>query len=108
MSIGGEKRLGEVEGKHWDRFAGVVRRDPQDVRDRARRLAAAIPEAFAEAIGELPRSAADRDIAAQVVPRLRALAEQTVRGLSGTRRVSGRVVRPYLTELQRSRQGAGR
>lgn len=101
MSIGGEKRFGEVEGKHWDRFAGVVRRDPEDVRDRVRRLAAAIPEAFAEAIGELPRSAADRDLAARaVVPRIRALAEQTVRGLAGSRRVGGRVVRPFLTELE--------
>lgn len=99
-SIGGEKRFGEVEGKHWDRFARIVDRDPPDIRNRVRRLAAAIPGAFAEAIDELPPSPDRQLMADQVLPLIRALDEQTVRGLSSSRRVGGRVVTLFLSGLE--------
>lgn len=101
MAIGGEKRIGEVEGKHWDKFAGVVGRDPDDVRARVRRLAEAIPEAFAQAVSELPESVEGRELVeSEVLPRIRALDEQTVKGLAVSRRVGSRVITPLLDTLE--------
>lgn len=97
QSIGGEKRLGEVEAKHWAKFAGVVRRNDAWVLDRVEHMAQAIPPAFEAAIEELDTNLEGRTLLADVVlPNVQALAKQTISGLTTSRRVDGRVVTPFL------------
>ncbi|GAA4625915.1 type II toxin-antitoxin system HipA family toxin [Cellulomonas oligotrophica] len=99
MSIGGEKRFGEVEGRHWDKFAGVVGMPAQDVRDRVQDLATRLPDALADAVRPLPDSPDARHLRARTVPAVLALVEQTLRGLTESRHVGGRVVSLWMDGL---------
>lgn len=101
MSIGGEKRIGDVEGKHWDRFAAVVGLHPDAVRERVLRLAEDVPAAFGQAIAEAPAGEDARFMADVVLPNVEAVCRQAVRGLTGSRRTArGRLVTPFLSTLE--------
>ncbi|HEY8720910.1 type II toxin-antitoxin system HipA family toxin [Pengzhenrongella sp.] len=52
MSIGGERRFGRVERRHLEAFAAATGQDAVALVDRTRELAAAIPEAMANALEE--------------------------------------------------------
>ena len=102
MSIGGENRFGEVEARHWHKFASSCGMPAEQVDQMVRDLAAAIPDAMGDAIREVPADAQDRRVLTeQVHPRVRRLCEITVAGLDRSRRVEGRVMRPVMDELQR-------
>ncbi|MFC0712989.1 type II toxin-antitoxin system HipA family toxin [Cellulomonas biazotea] len=107
MSIGGERRFGEVERAHWDRFATVVGRPASRVRDRVAELARAVPTAVADAIAEAPASADATYLRKVVQPAVEALGARTVAGLSSSRRIAGRVVQPFLETLERSTSPSG-
>jgi serine/threonine-protein kinase HipA len=101
MSIGGEKRFGDVEGPHWDRFARVAGREPEAVRERVAVLARSLPDAFVRAVDELPDSGDAQHVRAVVLPGVVAVCRQAVNGLTGTRRTAdGRLVTPFLSTLE--------
>ncbi|GII97848.1 hypothetical protein Slu03_02260 [Sediminihabitans luteus] len=101
MSIGGERRFGEVEAKHWERLARAVGLDPEQVRRAVRQLAASIPEGFADAVAELPpRAVGATMLREDVLPRIAALAKRTLTGLDCSAREAGRVTRPFVSELE--------
>jgi serine/threonine-protein kinase HipA len=100
QSIGGEKQFGEVETKHWKKFAGVVGRSDSSIRDRVEHMANAVPRAFEEAIDELDNNLDGRTLMTDVVlPNIQALANQTIAGLTTSRRVGGRIVTPFLDTI---------
>ncbi|MEP7765533.1 type II toxin-antitoxin system HipA family toxin [Sanguibacter sp. 25GB23B1] len=100
MSIGGEKAFGEVEAKHWVRFAKVVGQPEEAILQRVRSLAESVPDAFRDAIRELPRSEEATFLSAVVLPSIAALDAQTVTGLTSSRRTGGRVVVPFVRTLE--------
>jgi serine/threonine-protein kinase HipA len=101
MSIGGEKRFGDIEGKHWDRFARVVGRDPEQVRERVRDLAAGIPAAFDAAIDHAPATDDVPFLRDVVLRNIEAVSRQKVHGLTASRRTpEGRLVTPFLRTLE--------
>lgn len=53
MSIGGEKRIGRVTEHHWARMANRAGVPPERLLARVRELAHDLPDAFADAIGEM-------------------------------------------------------
>lgn len=99
QSIGGEKRFGEVEERHWRRFATATGTDVGWVLDTVGSLAEAIPDAMSDAIAELPVSAAGRTaMLREIQPRITALARQTLWGLHH-RRHEGRVTDLWFDSL---------
>ena len=102
MSIGGENRFGEVEARHWDKFATACGLPGEKVVGVVRELAGRLPDAMADAVRAVPATVQDRAVLTeQVHPRVRRLCDITVAGLDGTRRVDGRVVVPALEEVER-------
>lgn len=100
MSIGEEKRFGEVEGTHWERFTKVAGRAPELIRSRVVDLAQRLPDAFRDAISELADSPDTAYLTNVVLPNLAALDAQTLSGLHHSRRTDGRVVTPFLRALE--------
>ncbi len=100
MSIGGEKRFGDVEAKNWRKFAGIVGQEEDRLLARVSELADVIPRAFAAALDELEPDTPGREALRQVaLPLLETINAQTVRGLTGTRRVAGRIYVPFMDTL---------
>ncbi|MGC5166760.1 type II toxin-antitoxin system HipA family toxin [Luteimicrobium sp. DT211] len=100
MSIGGEKRFGDVEAAHWRKFAAAAGVDADWVHDRVAALATAIPQAFAAALDELPDDVEGlADLRAVTLPAIAAVDAQTVAGLTRTRRVDGRVLVPFMDTI---------
>ncbi len=98
MSIGGERRFGDVERGNWEKFARATGLPPGQVIDWVDELAISIPPAFEQAASEV--DAPDADFLAGTVARnIAAVAEQTRKGLSSTRRTGGRIVTPFLQTL---------
>ena len=80
MSIGGENRFGEVTGHQWAKFAAVAGLDSPQIIDDVKEMSAALPDAFAAAIDELPADTQGIDIAKnRVLPRLVSFAAHTRR-----------------------------
>lgn len=98
MSIGGERRFGDVERGSWERFARVLGLPPSRVIDWVDELATAIPPAFEQAAAEVATPDADF-LAGTVARNIAAVARATREGLISTRRVGGRVVTPFLQTL---------
>ena len=101
MSIGGEKRFGDVEATHWEKFAQVCRQPVERVRSRVAELAERLPDAFEAALGEVSGAAGERALRSQTLPLVAAVCEETARGLTRSRRVAGRLVTPFLDEFDR-------
>lgn len=106
MSIGGERRFGDVERTHWERFGRVVGLRPEQVVSWVDELTTTLPAAFERAAQEVDGPDAEF-IAAQVVPAVAAVAAQTAAGLSATRRSGGRLVTPFMATLGQPRAAAG-
>lgn len=78
-AIGGERRIGEVTGRNWDRFARILGLDPQWVRTRVAELATTLPQGFARAVDELDPATPGLDtVGGLVLPRVEALATHTL------------------------------
>lgn len=108
MSIGGERRFGDVERSNWEKFARVLGLSSAQVIDWVDELATAIPPAFEQAAAET--DAPDSDfLAGAVAANVAAVAEQARSGLASTRRSNGRVVTPFMETLsgQQGRAPAG-
>jgi len=95
MSIGGERRFGDVEGRHWDRFAAACGLPATTVRQWVAELGEALPDAFAQAAAET-NTDETQFIVDTVLPNVTAVCHQTVRGLTETRHQGDRVVVPFL------------
>lgn len=109
MSIGGERMFGEVETKHWERFATLVGQPVDAILQRVRSLAESMPDAVRDAIAEVPRSKDTAYLTDVVLPNIAALDAQTLAGLTSSRRVAGRVGVPFLRTLEAaSAPGDGR
>lgn len=94
-AIGGERRIGEVGGHHWDRFARLLGLDPTWVRTRVADLAVSLPRGFARALDELDPSTPGLDtVGGVVLPRVEALAERTLDLLDDTHTSTSAPVRP--------------
>lgn len=105
MSIGGEKLFGEVEAKHWSKFAGIVGWTPDRVMGRVHQLATAMPDAFEDALGEVPAKTSGLKALTDItLPALRELGKQTIAGLTGTRRTNGRIIQPFLDTIRGARR----
>lgn len=108
QSIGGEKRFGEVEERHWTRFAAAASVDADYVLTAVRDLAQRIPDAVHAAISELPTTAVGRDsLLGDVLPRIAALDVQTLAGLKN-RRHQGRVTTTWFDSLQPAGRSSAR
>lgn len=107
MSVGGERRFGDVERGNWEKFARVLGLPTGQVVDWVDELATTLPSTFRQAAAET--DAPDSGFLAGVVAdTVAAVAERTRKGLSTTRRSHGRVVTPFLRTLPgqaRSRAG---
>ncbi|WP_165217334.1 HipA domain-containing protein [Schaalia sp. ZJ1691] len=98
MSIGGERRFGDVERKNWEHFARLIQLPPDQVIHWVNELATSIPGAFEQAA--IDTQAPDAPFLAGVVAKnIAAVAQQTRRGLSTSRRVGGRIVRPFIDDM---------
>lgn len=98
MSVGGERRFGDVERGHWEKFARTLALPTGQVVDWVDELATSLPSAFRQAAAET--KAPDSDFLAGVVAdTVSAVAEQTRAGLTTTRRSRGRLVTPFLRTL---------
>lgn len=107
MSIGGERGFGDVELKHWEKFARAVQVPTPDVLEWVAELAHVIPDAFARAAAEVDTDDA-RFLGGTVADNVAALAKQTLAGLTSTRRVGGRLRTPFIGTLaQTSTTGRG-
>lgn len=100
MSIGGEKRFGDVERAEWEKFADVVRAPREQVVDRVRVLASAVPGAFAAALEEVVDAPGASELRGRTLPLVSAVCEEALRGLERSRRVGGRLVQPFLEMLE--------
>lgn len=98
MSIGGERRFGDVERRNWEKLAAAVRLPAAQVIDWVDELTTSIPPAFEQAANEVDAPDADF-LAGAVAKNIAVVAEQTRKGLSSTRRVGGRIVTPFLETL---------
>jgi serine/threonine-protein kinase HipA len=71
MSIGGENRFGEVVGKNWAKFAAILGMDNSLIVDYVKEMSSTIPDAFGQAIRELPPNTPGIDLAKKLIlPRL--------------------------------------
>ena len=100
MSIGGEMRIGEVEGKNWARFATACGLDEDDIRSMVHEAARDIPDAMNDAMSTVPRAAGIEMLRQELLPRVARLCEVTVAAMNESRRTNGRVTEPVLGELQ--------
>ncbi len=98
MSIGGERRFGDVEREHWERFATALGIAPHEVLGWVEELATSLPDAFRQAAHETSGPDADL-LAGPVAGHIAAVARQTLRNLTTTRRLRGRLVTPFLQSL---------
>ncbi|MDM8085205.1 type II toxin-antitoxin system HipA family toxin [Cellulomonas cellasea] len=98
MSIGGERRFGDVELGNWEKFARALGLPVAQVVDWVDDLATTIPPAFAQAAEETDSPDADF-LAGAVATNIAAVAQQTREGLASTRRSGGRVVTPFIETL---------
>ncbi|MDR3224777.1 MAG: type II toxin-antitoxin system HipA family toxin [Clostridiales Family XIII bacterium] len=100
MSIGGQKLIGEVERKEWDRFSAVTGMDAAYVRETVNEMASQMPDAVHDAIDELPKNAAGKDVlTGQILSRVSRLAKRTITGLTKTARKGGRIIAPFVDSL---------
>ena len=53
LSIGGRRRINDIHAKQWTRLANELRLPEDQVRQRARELAAGFPDAFRDALSEV-------------------------------------------------------
>jgi serine/threonine-protein kinase HipA len=101
MSVGGERRFGDVERTHWEKFARVLGLPPTQVVDWVDELSRTIPPAFEQAAAET--GARDADFLAGIVTdNIRAVAERTRDGLVSTRRTRGRLGTTFMDTLRRA------
>lgn len=98
MSVGGERRFGDVERENWMKFARALELPTAQVLDWVDELATSLPSAFRQAAAET--TAPDSDFLAGVVAdAVSAVAEQTRKGLTSTRRTHGRLITPFVRTL---------
>ena len=98
MSIGGERRFGDVERKNWEKFARAVGLQPAQVIDWVDELATSIPPAFKQAAADTRAPDADF-LEGAVAANIAAVAQQTRDGLATSRRSGGRMITPFLPTL---------
>lgn len=100
MSIGGEKRFGDVEATEWVKLADIARVPHESVRERVRKLAEQLPKTFEGALDEVEGAPGAAELRRSTLPLVAAVCQQTMRGLEVSRRVGGRVVKPFLDSLK--------
>ncbi|WP_454299592.1 type II toxin-antitoxin system HipA family toxin [Salana multivorans] len=98
MSIGGERGFGDIEARHWEKFARAIGVPIADVRAWVEELAHSIPPAFAQAAAEVDTDDA-RLLGGPVADDIAAAAEQTMAGLTAGRRARGRLRTPFVQTL---------
>lgn len=98
MSIGGERGFGDIEARHWEKFARAIGVPIADVRAWVEKLAHSIPPAFAQAAAEVDTDDA-RLLGGPVADDIAAAAEQTMAGLTAGRRARGRLRTPFVQTL---------
>ncbi|MEU2199833.1 type II toxin-antitoxin system HipA family toxin [Isoptericola sp. NPDC019482] len=104
MSIGGERRFGDVERGNWEKFAQVAGLETEQVLTWVAELAEQLPAAFEQAASET--TAPDADFVSSVVAKnVAAVARQTLQGLTGTRRAGGRIITPFMETLSEQSRG---
>lgn len=101
MSVGGERRFGDVERSHWEKFARVLGLPPTLVVDWVDELSRTIPPAFEQAAAETGARDADF-LAGTVTDNIRAVAERTREGLASANRTRGRLGTPFMDTLRRA------
>jgi serine/threonine-protein kinase HipA len=109
MSIGGERLFGDVERRNWERFARAAGLPPDQVIEWVDELATSIPPAFEQAANETKSPDADF-LAGTVAKNIAAVAEQTRKGLTSSRRAArGLIATPFMESLRgQGRVSAGR
>jgi serine/threonine-protein kinase HipA len=101
MSMGGQTRFGEVTGRQWEKFAHTAQQDADKVRKTVAQIATQLPDALSDAIAELPRSVAGRSILTdQILPRVSALAQHTIRNLDRTTPSTSQSSEVFLDTLE--------
>lgn len=98
MSVGGERYFGDVERPHWERFAHAAGVPAPRVLDWVAELAETLPAAFDSAVAESDADEAD-EVASRTAPLIAAVAQQTLAGLTSTRRSGGRLTTPFVKTL---------
>jgi len=106
MSIGGERGFGDVEAKHWVKFARALDLPPAEVTGWVEELGRSVPAGFAQAAAEVDAPDAGF-LAGPVADNIAAAAKQTLEGLTGSRRVGGRLRTPFVTTLPQGRVSPG-
>ena len=59
MKIGGESRFGEIERRHWERFATEIRYPATRLIDRVDELSRQLPDALSSALDGEPEAAGE-------------------------------------------------
>ena len=77
MSIGGERAFGEVQGRHWDRFAARVGLPAEQIRTWVGQMSADLPDAVSDAIRLLDGEAPSSIEVGLLLSRVRRLADLT-------------------------------
>jgi hypothetical protein len=78
MAIGGEKAFGSVGRKELERFASEARLDPEELIERMRELAAAVPAAMADALSDPSVRTHSRELEARLMAPVSTLCARTV------------------------------
>lgn len=79
MSIGGQNRIGEVNGKNWRKFAATVGFSADQVRAVVESMASALPDAMHDVIRGLPKNTLARKILIdQLLPHIESHTTRTI------------------------------
>ena len=81
MSIGGERHFGRVERRHLEAFAVATSQDAASLVDRTRELAAAIPDAMADALDDSDVREYTAELPERLLTPLASLCATTIRQL---------------------------
>lgn len=71
MKVADKYRLSDIRLRHWESFASELRLEPDAVIERARRLAGALPDAVAEAAGEMRSGGIDHPVLDRILAGVR-------------------------------------
>jgi serine/threonine-protein kinase HipA len=85
MAIGGERRFGAVQAKHWRRAAANIGIDEGVMLDRVAELAASMPDAISDQLAALDRHDVRERLQGTLLPRAARLAQDTIESLTTDR-----------------------
>ncbi len=78
MAIGGERRFGRIEHRHWSKFAADASIDEEWLLRTVSALAAIIPAALDEVIAEEQAAICDSGLPARLLTPIRDLCDKTI------------------------------